>query len=208
VRQKLEIFPEEPVAIVTEALPPEATRPVRALADDLDTVAKRVRTHLWNMSATILEIGRELRTVKRRLKQRQFHDWVARTFGLAANRAELMIRAAVWAEGREKIVSHLDPTAIYTLFSSSTPESARQEVLFRLERGERPLPRVVKEVIRAAKRDPYGSLPDSYEEEIAGLLKYCGYKTVPDHLAQYSTQAISAASPAVDRELGEAADVA
>src|SRR5262245_28028735 len=65
-----------------------------AFADELDGSATRVRTCLRNMSATILEIGRELRTVKRCLRRRQFHDWVARTFGLVPSRAELMIRAA------------------------------------------------------------------------------------------------------------------
>ena len=40
-----------------------------------------------------------------------------------------------------------------------------------------------KGLIRAAKGDPCGALPDSAEKEIEGLLKYCGYKTIPDHLA-------------------------
>jgi hypothetical protein len=59
-----------------------------------------------------------------------------------------MMRAAEWAEGKHEIVSHLEPTAIYLLTAPSTPDAVRQEVLSRLEEGERPAPKVVKQMIR------------------------------------------------------------
>ena len=79
----------------------------------------------------------------------------------------------------------LEPTAIYLLASPSTPRIVRVEVLFRLEKGQRPTPRFIKGMIRAAKGDPYDALPDSKEEEIERFLKYCGYTAVPDHLGQF-----------------------
>ena len=155
------------------------------LADELDGIAKRVRTRLKNMSAHIIEIGRELRPVKRCLGNDRFLNWITTARELAPRHAQLTIRAAEWAEGREEIVSDLEPTAIYLFASPSTPKIVRVEVLFRLEKGERPAHGFIKGMIRAVKGDPYGALPDSKEEEIEGFLKYCGYAAVPDHLKQF-----------------------
>src|SRR5437867_142624 len=77
------------------------------LADELDDVAARIRTHFRNMSAAIIEIGRELSAVKRRLKRGQFALWIAAR-DLAPGQAQRMMRAAKWAQGREEIASHLD----------------------------------------------------------------------------------------------------
>jgi hypothetical protein len=161
-------------------------------ASKLDSVADQVRMRLKNLSTHIIEIGRELLAMKRRLGNDRFLKWVTAACELEPPQAQRMMRVAKWAEGREEIVSDLDPTAIYLLTSPSTPEAVRQEVLFRLERGERPAPRTIKAMIRAAKGDPYGALPDSDEDEIEGLLKYCGHKGVPDHLAAPPTRGISA----------------
>jgi hypothetical protein len=151
-------------------LRPTERKMLPLLADELDGVANQVRMRLRNMSATIIEIGRELRAVKRLLKRGQFLEWTA-ACGLAPRHAQLMMMAAKWAEGKEEIVSNLDPTAIYLLAAPSTPEAVRQEVLFSLEAGDRPAPRTIKAMIRAAKGDPYGALPDSEEDAIDGLLK-------------------------------------
>jgi hypothetical protein len=71
--------------------------------------------------------------------------------------AQLMMRAAEWAEGKHEIVSHLEPTAIYLLAAPSTLDAVRQEVLSRLEEGERPAPNVVKQMIRAARQKRPGT---------------------------------------------------
>ena len=122
------------------------------LVDELDRVAKRVRMQLKNMSAHIIEIGRELSAVKQRLDHGQFLRWVMEECELAPRHAQLMMRAAQWAEGRDEIVSHLEPTTLYLLAAPSTPKTARQEVLALLEEGQRPAPQVVKDMIRAAKQ--------------------------------------------------------
>jgi hypothetical protein len=102
------------------------------------------------MSATIIEIGRELYEVKRRLEYGQFLDWVTTACELSPRHAQLMMRAAEWAEGKDEIVSYLEPTSLYLLAAPSTPETVRQEVLSSLEEGQRPAPRIVKAMIRAA----------------------------------------------------------
>ena len=111
------------------------------LVDELDRVAERVRMRLKNMSAHIIEIGRELSAVKQRLDHGQFLRWVIEECELAPRHAQLMMRATQWAEGRDEIVSHLEPTTLYLLAAPSTPKTARQEVLALLEEGQRPAPR-------------------------------------------------------------------
>jgi hypothetical protein len=103
------------------------------------------------MSAAIIEIGRELHAVKQRLEHGQFLKWIVEACELAPRHAQLMMRAAQWAEGRDEIVSHLEPTTLYLLAARSTPKIVRQEVLSRLEEGQRPAPQVVKDLIRTAK---------------------------------------------------------
>jgi hypothetical protein len=183
--QQLDPFPEDRRSMVPAGVPNPSENFIPSnFADELDAVTTRVRIRLRNMSATIIEIGRELRAVKRRLKRGQFLEWTA-ACELAPRHAQLMIKAAEWAEGKEEIVSHLHPTAIYLLAARSTPEAVWKEVLFRLEVGERPAPGTIKAMIRAAKGDPCGALPDSEEDAIDGLLKHLGYPAVPDHLAQF-----------------------
>jgi hypothetical protein len=121
------------------------------LTEELESVAKLVRNRLGNMTANIVEIGRELRAVKQRLEHGQFLNWVEADCRLSARTAQLMMKAAEWAEGKNEIVAHLEPTAIYLLAAPSTPDSIRRQVLSGLEHGQRPTPRLIKDMIRAAK---------------------------------------------------------
>jgi hypothetical protein len=54
----------------------------------------------------------------------------------------------------------LEPTAIYLLAAPSTPEAVREQVLSQLEKGQRPAPHVVKDMIRAAREGK----PPSHEK--------------------------------------------
>jgi Protein of unknown function (DUF3102) len=121
------------------------------LNEELESVANRVLDRLGNMTANIVEIGHELRAVKLRLEHGQFHNWIEAACKLSPRTAQLMMKAAEWAEGKDEIVSRLEPTAIYLLAAPSTPDSIRREVLSGLEHGQRPTPRLIKDMIRAAK---------------------------------------------------------
>jgi hypothetical protein len=145
--EQLEITPAGSFEIIS---PPKDDMPA-ALAEEFETIAKRVRKRLKNMTTDIIEIGRELHAVKLRLDHGQFLNWVETACELSPRTAQLMMRTAEWAEGKYEIVAHLEPTAIYLLAAPSTPETVRQEVLSRLEEGQRPAPQAVKDMIRAAK---------------------------------------------------------
>jgi hypothetical protein len=152
------------VARSIEVLEPSKTE-TTALAEEVESAANRVRIRLENMTANIVEIGRELQAVKRRLEHGQFLNWVEAACKLSARAAQLKMRAAEWAEGKHEIVSLLEPTAIYALAAPSTPETVRQEVLTRLEEGQRPAPQVVKEMIRVAKERKQGTTENTVKAD-------------------------------------------
>ena len=157
--QQFEPYPEGPLSARVEAAPAASIEAIQAfesdmpsaLTDELGSVADRVRNRLGNMTANIVEIGHELRAVKQRLEHGEFLNWVELACKLSARTAQLMMKAAEWAEGKNEIVAHLEPTAIYLLAAPSTPDSIRREVLSGLEHGQRPTPRLIKDMIRAAK---------------------------------------------------------
>jgi hypothetical protein len=154
--QQLDIYCELPPSIEEEQASVELTQSTQRdipsdLNEELESVANRVRNRLGNMTANIVEIGHELRAVKQRLEHGQFLTWVEAACKLSARTAQLMMKAAEWAEGKNEIVAHLEPTAIYLLAAPSTPDSIRREVLSGLEHGQRPTPRLIKDMIRAAK---------------------------------------------------------
>ena len=157
--QQFETFPEVPLSAPMETSPASSIEVTQAsesdmpsaLNEELESVANRVRNRLGNMTANIVEIGRELRAVKQRLEHGQFINWVEAACKLSARTAQLMMKAADWAEGKDEIVAHLEPTAIYLLAAPSTPDSIRREVLSGLEQGQSPSPRLIKDMIRAAK---------------------------------------------------------
>ena len=130
--------------------PPDIMPP--DLAAELETVAGRVRGRLRNMTANVIEIGRELGAVKKRLKHGQFLDWVETACGLSRRMAQLMMKAALWAEGKSETVTHLEPTTVYLLAAPSTPETVVDTILSRVDVGEVIPPHVVKGMIRANKQ--------------------------------------------------------
>jgi hypothetical protein len=64
------------------------------LGEELERVAERVRESLHQMNSSHTEIGRELRTVKKRLTRGQFLSWVSSACGLSQRTARSMMRAA------------------------------------------------------------------------------------------------------------------
>ena len=127
-----------------DIMPPDLTA-------ELETVAGRVRERLGNLTANVIEIGRELQAVKGRLQHGQFVRWVETACGLSRRMAQLMMKAARWAEGKSETVTLLEPTTIYLLAAPSTPKTVAEAVLSRADEGEVIPPHIVKDMIRAEK---------------------------------------------------------
>jgi hypothetical protein len=164
-KEPLRMAPDNTQASSISAMPPSEIGSPATLSEELESAARRVRSRLKNMSSEIIEIGRELRTVKHRLEHGHFLEWVEKQCGLSPRIAQLMMKAAEWAEGRCEIVTHLEPTAIYLLAAPSTPESVREEVLSRLEEGQTPGIQLVKDMIRATKEHKRASREENGQRE-------------------------------------------
>ena len=118
--QQFETFPEVPLSAPMETSPASSIEVTQAsesdmpsaLNEELESVANRVRNRLGNMTANIVEIGRELRAVKQRLEHGQFINWVEaacklsartgstiRTYSRWRRRSILPRRRCVWPNG-------------------------------------------------------------------------------------------------------------
>lgn len=119
------------------------------VANEARAAAARIKTRL---RAAVVDVGADLNRVKERLPYGEFGSWLKAEFGLTERTAQNYMSAAVLA-GKYETVSVLPPKTLYLLAAPSTPESAQQEVVGRLQRGESLDHREVKSVIDDAKHE-------------------------------------------------------
>jgi DNA repair protein RadD len=120
-------------------------------ARDLQAAAARVRSLVRMMTADIIEVGKELLHAKSKLKRGQFGAWLEAEFTMTDRTAQNYMRAAERFGDKSEIVSLLQPSAVYILAALSTPESATDDVIRRVERGEPMSPAAVRLVVNNAK---------------------------------------------------------
>lgn len=107
------------------------------LADEARQTAGRIRLRHQQHVAAIIETGRDLLSIKDRLGHGNFGPWLEAEFGWNERTARRYMMAATEFGDKTDIVSDLPPTALYKLAAPSTPEPIREEVIQRLEAGER-----------------------------------------------------------------------
>lgn len=108
------------------------------VADFARKAASRVRRLHKQQTALILQVGQELIEVKRRLPHGRFIPWVEAEFGRGAVRTiqRYMGVAEVFGD-KSDMVSFLPPATIYKLAAPGTPKTVREEVIEKLDGGER-----------------------------------------------------------------------
>jgi hypothetical protein len=96
--------------------------------------AHRIR----RQSATsVVNIGKDLIGAKHYLSHGAFLKWVELELGLPARTAQAYMQVAQWASRKSASVAHLAPSLLYLLSARSTPSSYVDDVLKRIEAGER-----------------------------------------------------------------------
>ncbi len=85
----------------------------------------------------VIEIGRQLIAVKKMLEHGQFQKWIEEEFGWGETTVRNFINVARYLGDKSATVAHLAPTALYKLAAPSFPDKVRQEVVERLEQGEK-----------------------------------------------------------------------
>jgi hypothetical protein len=128
------------------------TLPVsQEVRDELKAAAQHIRGVLKQTLAGVIAMGKQLAIAKRKLGHGYFLQWISAEFCLSDRTAENYIRAAEWCADKFETVSNLQPAAVYLLASSRTPESAKQDVMTRLQKGEEVTVGAVRVLVRHAR---------------------------------------------------------
>jgi hypothetical protein len=108
-------------------LPPSA-------ADFLKGQAHRIRRQA---AMSIVHIGKDLIAAKHFLSHGAFLRWVEVEVGLPPRTAQAYMQVSQWASRKNANVAHLPPSLLHLLSAHSAPESYVDDVLRRIEAGER-----------------------------------------------------------------------
>jgi hypothetical protein len=134
-----------------------------ATADEqLAQRAQAIRVLGKRTIANVIEIGHHLVEAKTLCGHGNWLPWLDREFGWSDKQAERFMQMHSMLGKFDKL-SNLDVpmSALYLLASPSTPEAVRQEVIERVERGEKVSVAEVSETITKAKTKLVPSKPEA-----------------------------------------------
>jgi hypothetical protein len=123
------------------------------IAETMRQRAARIRSQQQGIARNIIETGRELIRAKAALPHGAFGPWLQAEFGWNERTAQRYMRAAEMLGEKSGTVSVLGATAIHALAARSTPQRVRDDVVTRLETGERVTAQTVLEQVRVARRE-------------------------------------------------------
>jgi hypothetical protein len=127
-------------------LEPDVERDVRDAAEEIRDARGR---HIGES----LRIGRALLRAKAALPHGQFGTWLSEEFGWEERTAQRLVRAATTFGENPTCVSGLPLRIVYLLSEPSTPVTVRDQVIERLDRGERPGEQEIADLIKHEKQE-------------------------------------------------------
>lgn len=145
-----------------------------------------IKTLMRRTAQDIVEIGQRLIEVKAQLEHGLFGTWLQAEFGWSRSTALRFMRVAEQFKFANLANLSVASSAIYLLADSSTPESAREEILQRAESGEHITLGAAQEIIQEHKQPQTTHAQSSRQEPVE---------------TTYARP--SAAAPAVTREAGD-----
>lgn len=147
--------------------------------NDIRTLTKRsaeeIKPRLRRATEDIIAIGNSLATVHRYLPHGQWLPWLETEFEMSVDTARNFIRVSERFAGKNGIIPHLTPTALYALAAPSTPEDAIIEVEQHIAAGNPPTVVQTKQIIAnhkpASTGKPMWATGDrfSYQSRIAAV---------------------------------------
>jgi hypothetical protein len=158
----------------------------------LQETATRIRAQVRTATKAVIEIGRELISIKRQLEHGQFTEWVEIECGFSLRSAENYMRAAAFAIGKSETVSLLRPATAYRLAAKSAPPEVVSAVIRSIEAGHIPTDSEIDVMFDRARNGPrlrHSMAPAGTKD-----------KACPDELAALI---ISRLGPELARELVE-----
>ena len=128
------------------------------LAKQVSDRAQRIRQRVKKTVEGIIEVGKELLTVKALLPHGRFGAWLKTEFGWGERTAENFMNVAERFGAKYEIIADLmlQPTAAYLLAAPTVPDQAREKAISRAEAGEQITAALAKEIVSEARkgRDP------------------------------------------------------
>ncbi len=119
--------------------------------------AERIRLRLRRTAEDIIEIGRDLISVKKDIGHGNFLPWIDAEFGMSDQTARRFMQVAGLYGGKSNTVLNLEPSALYALAAPSTPADVRSEVEARAAEGEdikaNEIKRLTREKAEAERRE-------------------------------------------------------
>ena len=122
------------------------------IAKILDKKVIKIQRRSFLLVTSVIEIGRELMTIKDLLPHGSFRPFVINEFPFSFRKAELWMNCVTLADQIPDIIRNFQPTALYKLAAPGTPISVRERVFAGMREGQ-PCPSVdtIKREIEQAR---------------------------------------------------------
>ncbi len=150
--------PSEPVSNVVTLPKKDTTAPHAAgfdysglpasVAKEAEATASRIKER---MRAHIIETGKELLKIKKKLGHGRFGKWLDFHFGWKERTAQNYMNSATEFGSAPQVIDVLPPSTVYKLAAKSTPAELRQLVIDTIKRGDTPDPKQIENQITEKK---------------------------------------------------------
>ena len=135
-------------------------------AADAKAAASRIRSRITGIKTSIIDIGKDLLSVKETLAHGEFGAWLDAEFGMSDRTARRYMLAAETLGSISDTVSDLPVKVLHALAAPSTPPEVKEAVLAEIEAGETPTPASVAAKVKAAKVSSSGSSKKKVDPEM------------------------------------------
>lgn len=119
-----------------------------ATADKARGVVERYRDRT---KAYVIDTGLDLLSIKARLDHGQFHEGVKAEMQMEPRSAQRAMAAADLFASKSVSVTRMPPTALYALSAPSTPALVREQLVQRIEAGEKLSAKQVEKIVHEAR---------------------------------------------------------
>jgi predicted transcriptional regulator len=143
--------------------------PLGNSAETVKAIAKSINQKMRATAASIIAIGRELRTARGILGVSVFGHWIEAEFGFTDRTARNYIAVAQRLGQYEDRISTIPPATLYVLAAKSVPEEAIETVIARTEAGETVSREEAREIIDESRDTPETVAEADEEDDEQGV---------------------------------------
>jgi hypothetical protein len=161
------------------------------VADKVRSSADRIREKVRKALGGLIEIGKDLQTVKEALPHGQFTPWLKAEFGWSERTAQNFMSVAERFGPKTEIIADLtiQPTAAYLLAAPSVPDEARVKAIERAQAGEQITTALARKILAESRKTKKKALPaDKLGGRLARVLERYRDRWAPGALSELARQ--------------------